>query len=581
MISKLKTKKLNRVFSSLALENTWDAFVQDINNEVLLSGKPIHSIKLLKQIRLATIISAVVIMPASIYFASSISPLFVSMNIVWVVLLAFPKIQQSNLSQDRKNKVEQELPPFVVFAAVMQGVGINLYDSIQLSINTDLFKAIKKEAMLLRRNVEFFGLSQMEALEELGRTHKSDNFSNLVLGYTSIWRSGGDLTNYLESRADDFFILLKEKYQSYANKVGSVIEVLVTMLIILPIMIMVASFIVPGSSMEQMALMVTIGLPLVAIIIGVVVSSIQPPSFNVIGLQPLTLLILVGAGVTTGIVSYYSFESELWLALALGFLIPTVASSVIVGRQKSQITKLEDATPQFLRDMTEYKKIGYDIIIAFSRIGRENTYNKPFTRKFKEVSTLVDYGISPINSVMGVFFRSWITKMSFFILAYIAEFGGGSPKILETITRFITNIRQSIREGTSSISILVLLVFAAPIIMVFTAGILQNILSSFDTSLFETVPQSNTGTMTSDLGLSSSFVNLVTITPEFMSMIKIMIVTSSVLSAFVISRAIDFTFYNTWRVAVVTVIAMLSISFMDVMSDLDFDLTMLGGNLLG
>ena len=495
--------------------------------------------------------------------------------------MAFPKLQQSSLSQDRKNKVEQELPPFVVFASVMQGVGINLYDSIQLSVNTNLFKAIKKEAMLLKRNVEFFGLSQMEALEELGRTHKSENFSNLILGYTSIWRSGGDLTNYLESRADDFFVLLKEKYQSYATKVGSVIEVLVTMLIILPIMIMVASFIVPGSSMEQMALVVTIGLPLVAMIIGVVVSSIQPPSFNIIGLNSVSLLVLAGIGIATGIIMY-SMEFEMWLAIAVSFLVPTTISSIVVGRQKVQITRLEDATPQFLRDMTEYKKIGYDILIAFSRVGRENTYNKTFAGKFREVYTLIDYGISPVSSVMGLFFRSWITKMSFFILAYISEFGGGSPKILETITRFITNIRQSIREGTSSISILVLLVFAAPIIMVFTAGILQNILSSFDTSLFESVPQADTGAMTSDLGLSSNFVNLVTITPEFMSMIKIMIVTSSVLSAFVISRAIDFTFYNTWRVAVVTVISILSIHFMDVMAGGNFDFqTIMGGSPFG
>lgn len=581
MISQLKTKKLQRIFSSLALENTWNAFIQDINNEVLFSGKPIRSIRLLKQIRLTTILSAVVIIPLSIYL-TTISPLFVSLNLVWIMLLAFPKIQQSNISQDRKNKVEQELPPFVVFASVMQGVGINLYDSIQLSVNTNLFKAIKKEAMLLRRNVEFFGLSQMEALEELGRTHKSDQFSNLVLGYTSIWRSGGDLTNYLESRADDFFVLLKEKYQSYANQVGSVIEVLVTMLIILPIMIMVASFIVPGSSMEQMALVVTIGLPLAAIIIGVVVSSIQPPSFNIIGLNQLMLLVLAGAGITTGIISYYFFELEMWLAIALGFLIPTTVSSIIVGRQKVQIARLEDATPQFLRDMTEYKKIGYDILVAFSRVGRENTYNKTFAGKFREVYTLIDYGISPINSVMGLFFRSWITKMSFFILAYISEFGGGSPKILETITRFITNIKQSIREGTSSISILVLLVFAAPVIMVFTAGILQNILSSFDTSLFESVPQASTGAMTSDLGLSSNFINLVTITPEFMSMIKIMIVTSSVLSAFVITKAIDFTFYNTWRVAVAAVISILSIHFMDILSEVNFDFqTIMGGGPFG
>lgn len=475
--------------------------------------------------------------------------------------------------------MDQELPAYVMFAAVMQGVGINLYDSMQLAVNTKIFKALKAEALLLKRNVEFFGLSQIEAIEELGRTHKSANFSNLLLGYTSIWRSGGDLAAYLETRSDEFFVLLKEKYQSYANNVGTVIEVLVTLLIILPIMIMVVSFIVPGSSMEQIGLMVTVGLPLFSIIIGVVISSMQPPSNNVVGLSSVVVGILAGVGIASGMILYFALEQEMWLSIAVGFLIPTTISTILVGKQKKEIKDLEDATPQFLRDMTEYKKIGYDVMLAFSRLAKDNPYNKVFSNKLREFAVLIEHGITPINSASGIFFRPWITKLSFFILSYISEYGGGSPKILETITRFISNVRQSIREGTSSISVLAILVFAAPIIMMFTAGILQNILSSFDTSLLQTNAEESTGSLNSEIGLSSNFINLVTITPEFISMIKTMIVTSSVLSAFVISKAIDFTFYNTWRVVSVIFISILSILFMDNIAGMDFSFDSVTGGL--
>lgn len=262
---------------------------------------------------------------------------------------------------------------------------------------------------------------------------------------------------------------------------------------------------------------------------------------------------------------------ELWLSLALGFIVPSAISAIIVGIQNGEIRNHEAAIPQFLRDMTEYKKIGYDVRIAISRLGKENSYNPQFASKLSELSILMDHGITPIKGVMGISFRPWIAKISFFIIAYIAEYGGGSPKVLETITRFITSARQAVREGTQSISVLVLLVFASPVIMVFTASVLQNMLGNIDLSVFELASQSGTSQIQAELGLSESFVNLVTITPEFLSMIKVMIVTSGILSAFVISKAIDFTFYNSWRVVVVGLITIGSIMFMDSSASLDFN----------
>ena len=64
--------------------------------------------------------------------------------------------------------------------------------------------------------------------------------------------------------------------------------------------------------------------------------------------------------------------------------------------------------------------------------------------------------------------------------------------------------------------------------------------------------------------------NLATITPEFLSMVKTLIVTSSLLSAFVITKAIDFTYYTTWRVVVIGIISVASILMMDNLDELKF-----------
>ncbi len=570
---KKNSDAIQKVVSQLTFHNTWKTMIEDLNDDVLLAGKPLDTIKLLNNIRKYMLVCAAMVFPLSIFLFVYISPIFIATNLIWIVMFAYPKIQQTQLSQNRKKKVEEELPSFVIFASVLQGVGIGLYDSFQLFKETKLFHAMNNEAQLLKRNVEYFGMSQMEALEELGRNHKSQLLKNLLLGYTSIWRSGGDLSLYLENRAEEFFTHLRQRYQVYTNNVSSVVEALVTLLIILPIMIMVVSFVLPGSSLEQVTLFATIGLPLLAVIMGVIISSIQPVSFNSISLDQKSLAMLFGVGMIGGLASYFLLK-EIWIALAVGFLVPSAVSAVISGRYVREVAKLEHDLPEFLRDITEYKKIGYDVLLAIIHLSKDNIYHSTFSKKLGEVGLLLDTGISPTSSVKATEFRSYFTKISFYLLAYIAEFGGGTPKTLETITRFITNAKNVIKEGRSTVSALGLIIFASPVIMVFTAGMIQNIVGSMDSGAVNSVIES----ANQNTALNSNFIKLVTITPEFISMIKIMILTSSVLGAFVITKAIDFTFFNTWRVLAIGAISIASIFYLDLSSSTSINLDSLLGD---
>src|SRR3989338_1458144 len=191
---------LKKFVSKITLEGACNSILEDINNDVLLSGKPLDTLVLLENLRKYSYISAGILFHVSLFLYYLYSPIFLGLNLIWIGIFSYPKIQQSSISKERKKKVEEELPSFVIFSAVLQNVGISLYDIFQLFHKTGLFKSIGKEAMLLKRNVEHFGLSQMEGLEELGRTHKSESFKNLLLVYTSICRSGGDLSLYLEGR---------------------------------------------------------------------------------------------------------------------------------------------------------------------------------------------------------------------------------------------------------------------------------------------------------------------------------------------------------------------------------------------
>ncbi len=574
MNQKLKDDPLKEITSKSVFQKVWNSMLGDIDEDVLFAGKPLDTFVFLEKIRKSLAISAVILFPLSIFLVFYIPVVILSLNFIWITLFFYPKILQKHLGHERKKKVDEELPSFVIFSTVLQNVGANLYDSFQLFHKIGLFKAMNKEALLLKRSVEFFGLSQIEGLEELARTHKSNSFKNLLLGYTTIWRSGGDLSLYLESRTEEFFTNLKDRYQSYSNNVGTVVEMLVTLLIILPILIMVSSFVMPGSSLEQVTLLATIGIPLFALVMGIAIISMQPTSFNLIGLNHNLTVLLVLVGISIGVLTYLLFN-ETWLSIALAIIVPSAISAMIVGKQTNEIKKSEDSLPQYLRDMTEYKKIGYDIILAIILLSKENLYTSAFSKKLGEISFLLDNGHSPVTSVNATGFRSYFSKISFYLLAYTAEFGGGNPKILETVTRFITTARHVVKEGQSSISMLAMVIFAAPVIMALTASMLINMLGSFDPVTFSSPDTVNS--LQSIPGMSTDFSNLVTISPQFLEMTKTLIITSSLMSAFVITKAIDFTFYNTWRVVVIGLIAIVSVLLMEDISN--FDIDTISGNL--
>ena len=91
-----------------SIKSAWNSVFEDINNDVLLSGKPLDTLVFLERLRKSIIISAIVLAPVSIFLYVIFSPIFLALNLGLVLIFAYPKIQQSSLSNARKKKVEED-----------------------------------------------------------------------------------------------------------------------------------------------------------------------------------------------------------------------------------------------------------------------------------------------------------------------------------------------------------------------------------------------------------------------------------------------------------------------------------------
>jgi flagellar protein FlaJ len=475
--------------------------------------------------------------------------LAVALGTLPILILFYPKIMYKNIRKSRKTLVEEELSFFSLYAAIVQSVGIDLYSSFISTIGKDVFKAIENEALLLKRNVEIFARSPLEAMEELGRSHDSMAFRNFLLGYSSIARSGGDLSRYLETRAQENFNLLKLRYSSYSVNVAYLVEALIVVLVIVPILVVVSAFMLPAATISQLIIMSAIAVPSLTIVFAIVLSNIQPKMFNTLGLNDVTVL----AFLPTAIISFWLFTLmgfEGWMSLALAAIIPSAVNEYFTTKHRRQIEYMESALPGFLRDITEYRKIGFHEITAIIRIAKENTYNRAFDRLLRTLSRLLEQGYTPVQIMKAVKIRSWFARVTLFTLAQTAESGGGTPAVLETTTDFVSKVRMTMKEARSSISIYVMLGYAAPILLAFTVVMIGQMLKTVSPGLAE------------GFG-SESFKQLITITPVFESTIKMFIVTSSIGTAILLGKAADRTFKSTGRVAVISALALISIIIME------------------
>lgn len=519
------------------------AQIQDLRREIEESGVQVEDPELLSEEELAALTPRQKV-PEPVL--SAVAP-FIAAALASIppLLLFYPKIMYKSLRKSRKTIVEEELPFFSLYASILQSVGTDLYTSFILTIGKNVFKAIENEALLLKRNIELFARSPLEALEELGRNHDSLAFKNFLLGYSSIARSGGDLSRYLETRAEEHFNLLRLRYSAYSRNVGYLVEALIIALVIVPVLVVVSAFILPAATISQLIIMSSIAVPMLTVVFAILLANIQPNTFNMIGLKDLTVLVFL----PVAIIAFLFFTllgMEAWISLALAAMIPSMINEYFTTKHKKQVELMESALPNFLRDVTEYRKIGFHEITAIIRISKENSYNKAFDGLLQTLARLLEQGYTPAQIIKMMKIRSWFARVVFFTLAQIAESGGGNPAVLESITGFVSNVRITLKEARSSISIYSILGYAAPVILAFTVVVINGMLSTITPDVLKGIG-------------SEPFVQLITISPLFNATIKTFIVTNSIGTALVLGKAVDRTFKSTGRIAVMCGLAISSL----------------------
>ncbi len=519
--------------------------VQSLSNTVsdsmVAAGVVTSPVLYVSKFVLYSLISAIISVTSSlILFFLFNEPLLFLLNLAPVIILFAPRLVVGSRLGDTVRGVEDELPYFGMFAAVMQSAGLTLYHAFDKIIGNRILRWIEFEGLLVRRENLFFGKTQTGAIEERARQHQSDRFKTYLQGYTSVLKSGGDVARYLDDKTKQFLNWTEFKWKSYADSSSDIGETIIAIFFALPLLIVSIIFVYPQGTVDVLGLTVAVAVPIFTVAAYLAINKAQPRNYDIIvGSRRLAL-----AGGAAAVVALYLLDQPIWVVFAVGI----GASATLYGWstifQVQEVRKSEEALPQFLRDITEYKKIGYDITKAVQRLARERSYNPIFDRILLDISRQLDIG-SRMKEVL-VKTRSWLTRIVFFTIGEIVETGGGTPELLESITDFTQRIVIVKKETRSHMRIYEALAYITPVGLAITIALLQFMMKQF------------TGVVTT--GEQAGFLTgFTTFPPLFLDVTKLLIIEAAAAVSFLAAKAIDFTSQNTIRLTVGVIIAVAAI----------------------
>ncbi|MGC8947832.1 MAG: hypothetical protein ACP5OK_00660, partial [Thermoprotei archaeon] len=148
----------------------------------------------------------------------------------------------------RKKGVSDELPLFSMFMATVGELGVRLADVLYEISERDEFQYISKEAKkIIRDTILFFG-NIFESIDTNSVNHPSKEWERYMLGITSIIKSGGELSKYLEDKMKEFLNKYKQRWISYSKHASDWGELLLSVFLLTSALNLITAIMFPSNA---------------------------------------------------------------------------------------------------------------------------------------------------------------------------------------------------------------------------------------------------------------------------------------------------------------------------------------------
>lgn len=187
----------------------------------------------------------------------------------------------ATVSKSRGANIEKSLPFAISYlAAISSG---NVPPSVLFKTLSQFkeYGEVSKEAGLMARDVEMFGMPFSSALKRHAQRTPSRSFRELLWGINAIISSGGDLVAYMKNKSDEMMDEYRRKIRKYAQDLSLFVEIYLTLIMTGSIFFIVLSSVISTISgglglTNVQGLVVFVLLPGISLGFIIVVKAISP-----------------------------------------------------------------------------------------------------------------------------------------------------------------------------------------------------------------------------------------------------------------------------------------------------------------
>jgi len=392
-----------------------------------------------------------------------------------IVIIVFGMLLPKMFASSRMSNLKIEIPYASMYISVMVSGGLSPFESFLRMRNMDLLPNMQDEVSRIETIVMSTGVDPVTAMEQAAKAVALKDYNELLLGYASSVRTGGDTLHYLFNQTHGMFRRLTTTVRAKGESAAMLMETytIIGILGVLGIfLIFVVGLSLPTAGVSiseyQFFLFSFIIMPFISVIFIYAgdASQFNYPISNWKPYYVFAAMIPIGLGLASQMVlpafspGFLVFpplldfvvwlrkllnfaegtEAALGMTLTLIFVsIPVYISDHLTAGQSSS---LMDGITQFLRDLVEVRKSGLSPEKSIDALSAREY--RGFSRHLQDISTKINWGY-PLRQIYQEFaakVKNWIALVNIYLLIDTIEVGGGTEKSIESLAEFSESTKQ-------------------------------------------------------------------------------------------------------------------------------------------
>jgi flagellar protein FlaJ len=144
--------------------------------------------------------------------------------IIPVIIVVLGVIMPKTAASNRVSGLQIEIPYASMYISVMTSGGLSPYESLLRLRRMDLLPNMQKEVSRIEAIVTSTGVDPVTAMEQAARVINLNEYKELLLGYASTVRTGGDTLHYLFNQTESMFRRLSTRIRALGENMGMLME---------------------------------------------------------------------------------------------------------------------------------------------------------------------------------------------------------------------------------------------------------------------------------------------------------------------------------------------------------------------